>query len=549
MHAVQRRGRARAGLLVAAVLGALLGSGVADPAPAAAQETYEFTDSFDGAVDAEPTYGLNDNLAARQRGWQRAVAYDRVPGLWYAAPQPRRWSSQVNNPRQSGTLSFHLSTSAVRLAAPLVPGADKRMAVAVTTDPVTGDRASGAWTSVVLSPDRNASGYVDQADVALAALVRSDGRVQVFHEGRLIAAPTEPAAPDAQGRFRVGVSARAGDRAATVTVGSTTVPVELRAGFPGEAHLFLGAFLNNSEATSTFDDLAVSRVRQEHPVEGPRFFGYFAARLTPSLGDHLTEVRGRSNLNVVNISDSARYAPEVLDGCAPAGCLVQTGNEFFRNCNPAANPPTCELYPNFEDRWLRLAGFVRPHLDKIAGFYLMDEPYHKGASSEMVATAAQTIKRTFPDKKVMLVEAAYKVNAQMVVPPEVDWVGFDWYCQPVTAIEPVLRTLESRTAPSQGLFLFPQAAPLKSCGTKAGYRNDAELAALQWDYLQLAARHPRVIGLMSFGLWVEDTPVARLAATIDAHERIANQIIARQTGGIAGPGNWIGRLPERVAPN
>lgn len=39
----------------------------------------------------------------------------------------------------------------------------------------------------------------------------------------------------------------------------------------------------------------------------------------------------------------------------------------------------------------------------------------------------------------------------MIVPPEVDRVGFDWYCQPVTAIEPVLRTLLSRTTSSQGI--------------------------------------------------------------------------------------------------
>jgi len=40
---------------------------------------------------------------------------------------------------------------------------------------------------------------------------------------------------------------------------------------------------------------------------GLRYFGYFAARLTPSGGDHLAEVADRSNLNWVQISDVDRY--------------------------------------------------------------------------------------------------------------------------------------------------------------------------------------------------------------------------------------------------
>jgi hypothetical protein len=40
--------------------------------------TRAFSDSFNGARDADPTYGLNDNLAVRQTGKQQDVTY---PGL------------------------------------------------------------------------------------------------------------------------------------------------------------------------------------------------------------------------------------------------------------------------------------------------------------------------------------------------------------------------------------------------------------------------------------------------------------------------------------
>ncbi|MGJ6964343.1 hypothetical protein ACSDR0_20760, partial [Streptosporangium sp. G11] len=131
------------------------------------------------------------------------------------------------------------------------------------------------------------------------------------------------------------------------------------------------------------------------------------------------------------------------------------------------------------------------------------------------------------DEKGSMVEAGPKVTPTMTVPSAIDWVGFDWYCQPISKIEETLATLESVTGSHQELFLLPQATPLRACGSKPGYQTDADLAELQWNYVDLAKRHPRVTGLMSFGLWVESTPVTNLPRTMDAHERIAAQALAR----------------------
>lgn len=489
--------------------------------PAHAEETAGFTDSFDGAVDADPTYGLNDSLATRQRGSQRGIAYERVSGLWYPAPVPRQWFSQVNDPQQPGTLSLHSGTSAVRLTSAAVAGSSGELTASVTADPVIGDTAAGSWSSLVLDPNPDASGYVTGPTVALSALVRSDGRIEVFQGNDQIAGPERHAVPDGSGRFRITVSGVAGEREATVVVGDVSVPVQLADPFPATTFVNLGAYLADGNMTSTFDDLAVSAV-EPPAAPGVRYFGYWGARLTPTLGNHLKEVRGRSNLNWVGISDRDGYVPEVLDDCAPGSCVVSTGNEFFKGCGAGES---CVLYPNYQERWNNLAEAVRSdsRLDNVAAFYLLDEPYQRGASEADLTTAARTIKATFPDKRVMMVEAAPSVTPDLTVPAEVDWVGFDQYCDSISDVETTLTTLES-AAEGKDLFLLPQAAPLKACGSKPGHSSDADLAALQGDYLELARQHPRVVGLMTFGLWVEGTQASQLPRTIDAHERIGGLI-------------------------
>jgi hypothetical protein len=268
-----------------------------------------------------------------------------------------------------------------------------------------------------------------------------------------------------------------------------------------------------------------------------RYFGYFAARITASGGDHLSEVAGRSNLNWVQISDLDRYAPEVLDGCAPRGCIISTGHEFFRGCD-SVHSPDCALHPDYAARWGRLAEAVRSRIDKVGAFYLMDEPQWRGATRAELHTAATTIKATYPDIPVMMVEAGPQISASYQVPTSVDWVGFDWYCRPFADVERTLATLTGRVHPNQSLFLVPEAAPLEACGGAAGHANDAEIAALQFDYLRLAESNPRVIGLLAFGFWTSGFGSAHLPQTVAAHE----QIFAR----IAPPPAPVA-LPARIA--
>jgi hypothetical protein len=280
---------------------------------------------------------------------------------------------------------------------------------------------------------------------------------------------------------------------------------------------------------------------------GLQHFGYFAARLTPSGGDHLAEVRDRSNLNWVQVSDYDRYRPEVLDGCSPRGCIVSTGNEFFTGCDKAGST-TCRLYPNYRERWMRLANAINSRFDKVGAFYLLDEPQWRGASPADVAKAAALIKHTHPSTPVMMIEAGPKVTDSLQVPPNIDWVGFDWYCRPFSDIRAKLSILERRTTASQRLFLMPEAAPLNECGAKPGHATDAEIARLQWSYFDLAVAHPRVIGLLAFGFWTSGHGSGDLPLTVAAHRQIAARILPSPSPPPLVVPPAAGAPPSRVAP-
>ncbi|HEY7488560.1 MAG TPA: hypothetical protein VH912_29230 [Streptosporangiaceae bacterium] len=78
----------------------------------------------------------------------------------------------------------------------------------------------------------------------------------------------------------------------------------------------------------------------------------------------------------------------------------------------------------------------------------------------------------------------------------------------------------------------PVAAKSPACASTPGHQSDTDIAALQWKYLQLAQRQPRVIGLLNFGFWT-GTPwtggghgASDLPSTVDAHERIAARVLS-----------------------
>jgi hypothetical protein len=264
-----------------------------------------------------------------------------------------------------------------------------------------------------------------------------------------------------------------------------------------------------------------------------RYYGFVPARISKKAGNHLPDVRDRSNLNWVEFSDRGAPIADVLKDCAPASCMVSTGYEFFSGCSVPHGK--CVLHPDAEKRWRGLADELRPHMLGVGAFYLLDEPYLWGASAADLSRSAQIIRASFPGVPVMMTLDPGSLDTRFTVPPEVDWVGFDHYCVPIAQVAADLRKLKAVIPPATGkkIFLFPQGAKLNACGVGSPDNADGAIAQRQWDYLRLAESDPQVIGLLSFGLWMPgvyptvQTP-ADLPLMTEAQKAIAARILGQR---------------------
>ncbi|MFD9699647.1 hypothetical protein [Lentzea sp. NPDC059081] len=462
---------------------ALVAAPVAVPSGAHAAPA-PFHDTFDGALDAAPTYGLNDNL--KQRQGTGAVTYSRVSGRRDTGDVPPSSFAQVN--QHLGALSLRHGTTAVRLDAPSTGSS-----ISARLTPVVGDRTSGDWSSIVLSRSANSRGHVSNQDADLGFLVRANGDVEVSRSGSPIATMLVFAAAHDDGSFDVSLQLDGAELGIEVNGKHTTIA--LTPPVPTERlWVYLGRHSERDKTVSLVDDLRIERLNSDDLRKPPgsrlRYFGYSGARLSAAGGNHLPEVRGRSNLNSVRIGD----APEVLRDCAPAGCVVLTDGE----------------------PWSVLAEKVRPYLDRVEAFVVDGD----------VELSARQIKDTFPGKKVMLVESGAQAGD---VPADVDWVGFSEYCAGYEALTARMTELEAR-APGRELFLLPEAAPQPGCaGT-----TDADLESTQYLHMALARQHPKFVGILVFGPWTgvgpaatgPGTPVpAEFPRTTDAQERVAALVL------------------------
>ncbi|GHH51152.1 hypothetical protein [Lentzea cavernae] len=472
-----------AALVAAAV--AVPGGAHAAPAP--------FHDNFDNAVNAAPTHGLNDNL--KQRQGTGAVTYSRVSGRTHSDAVPSSSSAQVGHPEHRGELSLHHGTTAVRLDAPSTGST-----ISAELVPVAGGSGSGDWSSIVLARSANSRGHVSNQDVELGFLLRANGGVQVFQAGVLVV--TLPSFTSARPDGSFNVVLKLSGTTLDLSVNGVRKAIALDTAVPTERlWLYLGRHSDDDRTVSLVDDLYLERVNSDDLRKRPgsrlRHFGYSGARLTTAGGNHLPEVRGRSNLNVVGISDVPDAG--VLADCAPATCLVEVG-----------------------EPWQVLAEKVRPHLGRVAGFVL------RGGSVPDVGFSARQIKDVFPGKKVMLIEAGARVDA-LRVPAAVDWVAFDEYCAGYEALDARMTKLAER-ARGKELFLLSEAAPQPGCAD----RTDEDLESTQYRHLALAQEHPAFAGIIVFGPWTGAGPAATGPGTpvppdfpraAEAQERVAALVL------------------------
>ncbi|TWP50310.1 hypothetical protein FKR81_21690 [Lentzea tibetensis] len=402
---------------------------------------HPFSDSFEGAVNAEPTYGLNDNL--KQRQGSGAVTYTRLSGETAAA--------QVNSKRHPGKLS--LGSAVVRLDAPSTGST-----ISATLTPAAGS------SSIVLSESANSTGDVSAQDIGLAFVLRANGGVQVVQPGQPAQTFDRFAKPCQDGSYRVTVTLTGSTL--SLTVNDVRKDVALGTAVPTER---LWTYLGHSggDRAGLVDDLRMSSMnssdlRKRDPRL--RYHGFDVATAA-----QLAAVKGHSNLN--------RVRADLVKGCAPASCVVEaTGANWQQQ--------------------------VRPHLSRVAAFSVPD------------AAAARSVKKAFPDKKVLLVVPGAQVDDAFTAPAEADWVGFSEACLDYGRLETLMTKLEERV-PDKELFLLPEGSPV------CPEQTDETVMRTQYMYLEMTQYYPRYVGLLVTGPW---QPV-RHPLTADAQERVAAVVL------------------------
>ncbi|MFD0411137.1 hypothetical protein [Kitasatospora sp. NPDC127116] len=474
-------------------------------------------DTFDGAPNATADFGLNQDLGARQPSLISAD-YTAVSGVKGLALDPPAGSVQVNSPAQPNVLSFPKGTSAVRLNKPATSDVQSgAYTVHAVLTPVVGATTGQDWASLAVSNASGGTGAVDAEDVALGLRVQADGGLTLFQGGT----PTALTAVPAAGSYEVSVALATGDKQqATVRVnGATVFSGRTDARLPRDGYVSLGAHHSAAGRVTTVDDLRVST------LGGLGYYGFFDIRdpNEPNYGaNHAPEVAQWTNFNNYLRDQDPRL--EFLDQCLPASCVIDLNQETVIPRSPGDWQVTPN--PNAAQNLLDLVRRIGPNIDKIGAVDMTDEAYSHGLNGDQVKAQAQQIRAAFPDKTLIMSLDRWNAEQTAPIPPEVDIVGFDYYCVGRGEIQWRLANLKTfLSSPDQHLMLFPESTNEQGVadGCYSG-KTDADVAAYNDEYRAIAAQDPRVVYLQNFR-WLGPDQPTKVPLTVAAQQRIGSAVV------------------------
>ena len=231
----------------------------------------------------------------------------------------------------------------------------------------------------------------------------------------------------------------------------------------------------------------------------------------PSSGDYLDEVAAFSTtahlcprgetLDAAATDLAARIDRYAARGVRP---FVDVQGLLFEPSGGVApsGGPAVALAPTAEAVWEAFAAVLAARSGSLAAVYLADEPTWNGVPAADLAQAARIVEATLPDVPILVVEASPALR-DLVVPPEVDWVGFDRYgvADPnadaaYLADLAALKAARSRPDQRVALVLDAQWLPLfEEAGLSPG-----DMGGVAESYAALAARDPSVVALVGY-LW------------------------------------------------
>lgn len=250
---------------------------------------------------------------------------------------------------------------------------------------------------------------------------------------------------------------------------------------------------------------------------GLRWFGY--AAVDAGWDDPHDGVARTCYLDEVaaftNLAGMAVHAPEEavghrLDAMVRnrVAAALDVSALFYERVEPAAeatgSKTDLRLRRDCRERWRRFLGASRlsEHVAALACLYLADEPVWNGISAEELATQAAIVRESLPAVPLLVIEA-WPVIDRLVVPTQVDWIGFDRYGVPDpdrdAAYREQFRRLKARRSrPDQRLAVVFESQWLPGYGP-AGYP-PAAMGAVAASYHRLAISDPEVVALIGY-LW------------------------------------------------
>lgn len=199
-------------------------------------------------------------------------------------------------------------------------------------------------------------------------------------------------------------------------------------------------------------------------------------------------------------------------------------------------PSSCVPHPQRRQNLLDLNRTLAGRLDKVAAFYIKDEPYGNGCPRSVVEQAIADTKAVFPSIPAYITFAqwcfdpAYTDNckvdgSQRGIPAGLDWMSFDWYlcgggrhcknkqddfnAKIVGGVQRALALLQ----PNQKILLTGDAFTMNNPESEL-----LNIVQYYWDY---AVTVPQIIGI-DFFLYMNDAPWTGITGMPQLKAKIAS---------------------------
>jgi len=273
-----------------------------------------------------------------------------------------------------------------------------------------------------------------------------------------------------------------------------------------------------------------------------KYFGF--AAIDDGRTNHAAEISGFANVGqmvVYSPNDALGNRMAAFDR-ARVKAILHIESILFERGQAAApsGEKACVLRSDAAARWKQFVGANKDLLtpQHVAAVYVFDEPVWNGVSPADFASALSLVKASVPDIPTAAIEAWRVVN-QVMVPKNLDWIGWDRY----DVVDPEhdrkwradLETVRAaRTRPDQKIVIIAntQWVPyFKDAGIRP-----ADMGANAASSYRVAASDPDVVALIGY-LWpggLDPTHPGQLGArdlpdnVRQTYRKIGKQIIGKE---------------------